>query len=809
MLNQIYGDELAGLLHSFGGEIEVLSLDCFDTLLWRTSPDPSDLFCELPAPLTRSTRFVAEKTARQQRFVAAGHREVTLADIYRCAVPGAEPGEIAGYVAAELALEHRHCLAFAPAVALIRNAKRRGLKVIVVSDTYLTTDELSALIADKLGAEAFAQIDHVFASSAFGAGKLTGLFPIVLERLGVEPQRVLHVGDNPSADLKCALQAGVQAVHLLQGDEALEEQWRLEQAALVTAKPELRQSAMPLLPHRPHLAQQLRRHDTPAGRLGYGTLGPLMYGFANWVRAQARELAQGGRSVKVCFLMRDGYLPKRAYEAIATADDPPSHAIELSRFAAWSASLRDAGDVIAYTGSQWNSNRLEAIARQLLFKTVEIDALLQRVGTEPNAVHALTTEALRPHNIKKIVNRSAVERRSMLAYLRRQLDPRPGEVLLLVDTGSVGTVQNRVQDIIAEAFGVEVHGRYMLLLDVPRAAERKCGFFGPDRVDARLLRALCNYTSVVEQLCTVAQGSCVGYTDRGEPRRQDAEFSAPQIDKRSKVQDACLQFIGNVPSASASEAGRSLHAAWLGALAAYARLLFLPLADDLAFLEDFVHDVNMGGKETVQLLDAAQAREDLLRIGPMYVKSSLRVFGPGELRKHGLDLALQLLMRRRLDIDLRSTDFRRDALQLPVMVARGQESTIVQIEALPTHDGYYSASVPIGRCEYAIGVLFGQLFEWVQLESARVTSVRRQFDTFMRHREVDLTASAMHEHTRCEAGGLLHCTQEHSFSFFAPQPVAGDPDGHYVLRVVFRPLAWRRAEVNSAANVAAALTATA
>lgn len=807
MINEIHADELAGVLHSFGGEIEVLSLDCFDTLLWRSSPEPSDMFCELRPPLSRHSRLEAEKTARQQRFVQSGHREVTLAEIYGCALPGADETEIAARVAEELALEHRHCVAFEPAVALIRNAKRRGLKVIVVSDTYLSTAELRRLLAAKAGDEVAAQIDHVFASSDSGAGKLTGLFPIVLRRLGLDPRRVLHVGDDPNADLRSALEAGLQAVHLLQGDQALQQQWRLEMSALLLADPALRHRATPLLPHRSHLGQRLRRFDDAAARLGYGTLGPLMLGFATWVGEQARELAADGRPVKVCFLMRDGYLPKRAYDAVAGADDPPSYAVELSRFAAIASSLRGAEDVIAFTGSRWNSENLETLARQLLFTPNECQALLRSVGDSETAVHSLTTEALRPHNLRKIVNRSAAERQGLIRYLRRQIDAQPGDRLLLVDTGSVGTVQNRVQDLLAESLGVEVHGRYMLLLDVPRSTDRRRGYFGPDRVDGRLLRAHCNYTSVIEQLCTVAQGSVIGYSDRGEPRRLAAEFAPEQVASRDRAQTACLQFIDEAGKVATSEAGRDATARFHGALAAYTRLLFLPLHSETEFFAAFVHDVNTGAKETVRMIDPVAAREDLLRIGPIYIESSLRVFGPGELRRQGLELALELLARRRLELDLRPADFRREGLEIPVMVVRGQESTIVRIEALPTREGYFSLSIPIGRCEFAIGILFGQLFEWVQLESARVTTVRRQFNAVRRDEEIDLTAAAVHESTSVQAGGLLHCVQPHSFSYFAP-PAADENEESYVLRVVFRPIV-SRVSVAAGAAVPAQLAAAA
>ena len=60
MAKTIYADDMANALDYCDAPIEVLSLDCFDTLIWRTTPKPNDVFCELAPPLRRLSRMVAD-----------------------------------------------------------------------------------------------------------------------------------------------------------------------------------------------------------------------------------------------------------------------------------------------------------------------------------------------------------------------------------------------------------------------------------------------------------------------------------------------------------------------------------------------------------------------------------------------------------------------------------------------------------------------------------------------------------------------------------------------------------------------------
>src|ERR1700676_3615748 len=77
------------------GKYKVLSLDIFDTTVWRTFPAPTDLFYSLGSlmrekgllyPSASPASFAAERTEaeREARARRSHDGEVTLEEIYHC-----------------------------------------------------------------------------------------------------------------------------------------------------------------------------------------------------------------------------------------------------------------------------------------------------------------------------------------------------------------------------------------------------------------------------------------------------------------------------------------------------------------------------------------------------------------------------------------------------------------------------------------------------------------------------------------------------------------------------------------------------
>src|SRR5690606_22311192 len=87
--NRIRANDLAALPDSCHTPIDTLSLDCFDTLLWRKYASPHDVFYQLQHAasfqslgMTAAMRIQAEDRARRLMLLNQQHSEVRLRDIY-------------------------------------------------------------------------------------------------------------------------------------------------------------------------------------------------------------------------------------------------------------------------------------------------------------------------------------------------------------------------------------------------------------------------------------------------------------------------------------------------------------------------------------------------------------------------------------------------------------------------------------------------------------------------------------------------------------------------------------------------------
>jgi len=769
---------------------EVLSLDCFDTLVWRLTHQPTDVFAASGLALRPSARVHAEHEARRLRQVRDGRGEVTLEDIYGRAL--AARADVAAAVQAELDAERAHCYAFAPTVALIHAARAAGLRVIVVSDTYLSQPQLRALIAAAAGDEVAAMIERIYCSCEHGVSKAGGLLRRVLDDLKLPPHRLAHVGDNRVADYESASRLGILARHLEQFDAATEQQLRLESNIVSLVDPQARVQRPVYQPQRALLAEGLPALASPAERLGYAVIGPVLLGFASWVRDEARRWQADGSPPKLLFLMRDGHLPMQAYGQLATAPDAPACAVEVSRFTAFGAGLRTAADIDEYLAANIDSARWLAMARQLHFDDQEAAAIARKAERAADPRRAFLEQIRAGRGTKAILSRAARLRQRLAAHLKLNAGVNAGDRVMLVDLGYAGTVQDRIEPWLREDLGLDVRGRYLLLRDVQDRYGSKRGFIGAEFIDGRAINALCDYIALFEQLCAVSQGSVVDYADSGAPVRKDSGLASRQSEVRIAAQRGCLQFVADAVGQRGGRVAVPIEALRQASAAALARLLFLPSADELALFKDFEHDVNMGVDDKVLLFDPEACRTGLRDRGLFYVNDNPRQFLPAELRTFGLPLSLTLLAQRRFALDLRAQDFCLDRIDLPIMAASSRGTSLAQVEATPTHDGYYLARIPIGRAEYSIGVLFGRLFALVQLAGATLTRDDRVNRAGDRSLAVDVLPAAHHEGAVLGADGMLRLEDPAAFSYFEAPRV--DRRHAYTLDLVFRPLQARQTQ---------------
>ncbi|HMI19425.1 MAG TPA: HAD family hydrolase, partial [Sphingomonas sp.] len=480
MKTAVRAHEIATLLDDMPQEVRCLSLDCFDTLLWRNAQAPRDIFAD-PAIAGGGVepRVGAEGRARDERYAREGYTEVTIDQIYDRLMPNATAEERAAAIARELDAEARHCFAFAPTVELMRAAKAQGLQIIIVSDTYLSNTQLRTLIARAAGEDVAAMIDRIFCSCEINRSKQQGMFGPVLEKLGLPPETIIHLGDNYAADAHATRPLGIHGVHFEQFDAVTEQRLRLEAASATMIDSAVRISQPARQSHRPQLS--LRAQTDVVDRLGHDVLGPVMHGFAHWVRDEADALAAAsGRPVKILFLMRDGYLPREAYKAAGLGD---AAAVEISRFTALAASFRDEEAIRAFLVTE-ATEIVSILSRQLLLT----DSEARQIGRKSEDFRK---NVLQPAWVHRICARSHAFAQRLAAHVRFEAKVEAGDALMLVDLGYNGSVQNHAGATIAAQLDVEVAGRYLLLRERWPSGLDKKGMIYARHYETRLVDALC------------------------------------------------------------------------------------------------------------------------------------------------------------------------------------------------------------------------------------------------------------------------------------------------------------------------------
>jgi hypothetical protein len=530
----------------------------------------------------------------------------------------------------------------------------------------------------------------------------------------------------------------------------------------------------------------LRSDDDPAYALGYDVLGPLLCAYVRWLHTEQEALAEStGRKTHLLFLLRDGFLPAEVFEAVHSGN--ATQRVEISRQTAARAGLIDENAVRARLLHEGKRSTVDVLARQFHFKQGELQKLkLDAPGNDPGFVETV----LRPDMLGRIVHRSTEFADRLVAHLKRA-GVAEGDAVVLADLGYHGSVQDKVAPMLEARMGLHVAGRYLLLREEQPTGLDKRGLFDSRHYDFRTLDALCDPIAVVEQLCTIAQGSVVDYKWDGAPVRKAAGIKSNQSATRDRAQAGAVAF------AAASTGLPGDAEAWrMAAGAALARLLFLPTETELEVLRCFDHDVNLGTEQVVPLVDSDAALAGLRSRGLPYLMHAERIYIPGEIRGHGLALNLSMLAWRRFGLEITTGDMTGTSMQLPVILADATGEAVIEVDAHSTHDGYYAMAIPLGAGRFTAAIQWGAALDCVQIESTRFHVV----ESFgMTSDSASVPAPALHDGMEALADGLFRCAGPAALTVVPPPSLKRETD--VLLHIVFRPIVRRTgaAEVKRAA----------
>ncbi len=609
----------------------IVSVDCFDTILWRRTAKPTDVFVVLGEELRRAglldsgldphafgrLRTAAEVVARQRKHAAAGSSEVDLGEIY---------AELPDYVsslsreqlrAREVAVErrltvpdHELCEALA--------SLGPGVSLMVVSDTYLSAEELTTLI-DRPGFGVLADA-LVFTSCEVGTGKEADLWRLLPARLGVAPEAIVHVGNNRRADYLKPEAAGVRALHWAELSDGLSEVLAREVDFRVDGERDAGEDhGVTALRGRARFSLYAGPPEQePAWQAGVEILGPVLSGYADWVFERTAEL---GIDRAIC-VMREGRFFKALFDAGRAGSVNPgleSGLLWASRTAMTRVLLAGAGR--AEIEQALMTPRPASIpgAADLLgidlrrFPTFAALAdQAPHLAEDPSAL-ALFLDAVwqTPGTLEEIQARAQRRHANFLAHLRAVIGDRAGDVALL-DIGWQGSNQERLQQIInAAGLGVRLHGFYVSAdttpLDRLLRGHRIEGFIPgrPVGSDGRQSAFFRNRV-MLETLFLTGDGSTLEIGDDGAPVLAPNHPSPGQTALTDAVQAGILAYCRHVGDYRAAGAGSdTARISGRDARTVLERFVCAPTPAEAELFGGILHDDSHSNMESLALVPRA------------------------------------------------------------------------------------------------------------------------------------------------------------------------------------------------------------
>ncbi|MCW3001251.1 MAG: hydrolase superfamily-like [Conexibacter sp.] len=609
--------------------IAVVTADVFDTLVFRTVRKPVDAFAvigarmverellapRLPADTFAPLRIEAEQEARRRMHEAAGTYEVTIREIYQ-AFPGwARVGDVRLHelIETEVEVERDVCVPDLEVSALLIAAAEAGKRVVLVSDNYLGSANLRAILAQPpLGS---LDLHEVFCSCDHRTGKGGELWEIVLDQLGVRPEQVLHVGDNARDDVEVPGELGIRTVFYSQRPKEAEATLDTERRFVPVA------DARPLprgVPGGSDFGLTALRGkvlgadwDVPVAmrpywEYGASVLGPAFTGFADWIAREARALGFLG----VHCMMREGEfltgLVRSADDAMRGPDDVPLQVqpLWLNRQTCLTASLGDVGEEElrrAYEGRTALTMR-QALAL-LGLTPADVPALAGHGDTrldDETIRNALLAELADEELRAKAFAYTREQRHRVVRLLENAADA-DGRVLL-VDLGWGASIQDLANRCLRAA-GSHVYTTGLYLLTHDGATRRMVdgteayGFLADAGGPRDLTNMVMRSPEILEQTCTADVGSQLGLTADLQPITEplDERLAGQRNDIRwvrrgvRAFQDLHVQYETLLPGrlGNLADARPQL-------LAQVARALIAPTAREAALFGDWQHDEGKG-----------------------------------------------------------------------------------------------------------------------------------------------------------------------------------------------------------------------
>ena len=598
-------------------KLEAISTDLFDTLLYRKVHQPASLFFELGKRLHSKNlllkdiephdfytlRIKAEIIARENKYQSQRIHEVTINEIYQ------ELSNIVDVnqgIENEIDLEKELTFPNCYLLDYLNKIKSDCKKIFLVSDTYFKINQLVDILkSNQIEPLLF---DHIFASCEYNTSKSQSLFAEVLIKTKLEPQKILHIGDNYHADILGSMKYNMKSYYY--------KKYTYNQSKIIDRENSINKYNYPIYSFNSQrsLISNTCKVDNYKEYFEYGsfTIGPIMALFADWIVDNAKKY----NIKKILPFMREGELLTQLIQKVAEYEnlDIEVKPVYVSRQSTNLASIIKT----TYKELERRFYRPSPLSVKDLLNTFGLSKenirltdteLLQKV--ERSNDNGWLFKLLLKGNIKsQIEQKSEKKRKEFISYFNTLID-KDDKRIGVVDLGWGGTIQRNINNILKkENIPIDVFGFYLatdqrsieLVLDDLNIY----GFLGSGGLPDKYLNPIFRSVVILEQAINTFCGSTVGYKN-GTPVLEEYSLNEEEMLKRKMIQKGILEYQKlwlQTRNKNNKHYESDIHQEMKNnALILLGRLTAIPFQEEAEIIGDLTHDENYGTNNTIKICD--------------------------------------------------------------------------------------------------------------------------------------------------------------------------------------------------------------
>lgn len=344
--------------------IKVISFDIFDTLIARNITRPLDVYKILEQACYKYTngritnfcqlRCIAEVESRK----LTKSNETSLNLIYKFIKLNFHIDDeiIVKLKKLEISIENKLSTLQIYGNKLFKIAQISNKPIVYTSDMYLPRNAILSLLKNN----GYPCNYQLFLSVDEDASKKEGkLFDIVLDKLKISPNELLHIGDNKNNDHNVPNSKGIKTFRILSPIQSMKKNpsWKylLENYDGIATSMILSLIANKYWSNNVKENECLSMFNDYNGKIfGYSCIGPMIFGYVYWIIQNCIK----NKINKIFFLAREGKFCKIAYDILVQnySNAPSAEYLYTSRRALNIATLNSELDIISIASQPFVNN---------------------------------------------------------------------------------------------------------------------------------------------------------------------------------------------------------------------------------------------------------------------------------------------------------------------------------------------------------------------------------------------------------------------------------------------------------------------